>query len=251
MTDISRQSSNTDICPQCEKIIPLCFCAELTAHDNRVPVLILQHPQEPDKELGSARIANLLLKNSVLRTGLSVANLKTAIGYESDPSKWIVLFLGAKYKFNEIQRDAARSDIYIFDKKDQVVSLPLDDIKGVIAIDGTWAQAKTMWWRNPWLLKCKRAVINPRRKSLYGHLRREPRPECLSTIETIAYTLEVLGEEERVTNDLLHAFQTLLNRYKNYAKNSNRVAKPQHRSSPHRRATNKPSYRKRSPQKSD
>ena len=241
---INDTAVNSDICPNCYKIKPLCFCADFTVHDNHVPVLILQHPQEPDKELGSARIANLLLKNSVLRTGLSSANLKTAMGYDADPSKWIVLFLGAKYKFRELQREQKRSDIYIFDKKDEEIAMPLEGIKGVIAIDGTWAQAKTLWWRNPWLLKCKRAVINPRRKSLYGNLRREPRPECLSTIETIAYTLEILGEHESVTNDLLNAFQTLLGKYKDYAKNTSRVAKPANRP-PHRRGGGKPAYKKR------
>ncbi len=241
---------DSEICAHCYKIKPLCFCADLPTHDNHIPVVILQHPQEPDKELGSARLANIVLKNSVLRTGLSSANLKTIVGYETDPSKWIVLFLGSKYKFREIQREQKHSDIYIFDKKDEEIVMPLESIKGVIAIDGTWAQAKTLWWRNPWLLKCKRAVINPRRKSLYGNLRREPRPECLSTIETIAYTLEILGEHESVTNDLLNTFQILLNKYKDYAKNTNRVAKSGGRPPQHRRG-GKPAYKKRIARKSE
>jgi hypothetical protein len=246
MTDLAASPFSNDVCDHCDKIKALCFCADLISHDNRVPVVILQHPQEPDKELGSARLANIVLKNSVLRTGLSSASLKAVVGQEVDPSKWIVLFLGSKYKFREIQREQMHSDIYIFDKKDQEVLMPLDTIEGVIAIDGTWAQAKTLWWRNAWLLKCKRAVINPRRKSLYGNLRREPRPECLSTIETIAYTLEILGEDEAITNDLLNTFQTLLNKYKDYAKNTNRVAKPGVRPTSHRRG-GKPAYKKRSP----
>lgn len=212
-----------EICARCEKNKALCFCTQLTSYENRVPVLILQHPQEPDKDLGSARLTTLVLQNSVLKTGLSSANLKAALGREADPSRWIVLFLGAQYKFREIQRKEQVSEIYLFDKKDVEVTMPLDSIQGVIAIDGTWAQAKTLWWRNPWLLKCKRAVLDPRVRSLYGNLRKEPRRECVSTIESIAYTLEILGEEPQITAALLQAFRELLLRYKEYAKNSNRV----------------------------
>jgi len=34
-------------------------------------------------------------------------------------------------------------------------------LEGIVALDGTWAQAKTMWWRNAWLLKLKRSGASP------------------------------------------------------------------------------------------
>jgi DTW domain-containing protein len=214
-----------DTCPTCYKIRPLCVCDMVKPHDNQIHVLILQHPQEPDKELGSARLANLMLNNSTLRTALSVANLKKAVGFDANPSEWIVLFLGSKYKFRELARVEDESDLYVFDRKGDIADVEAEDIKGIIAIDGTWAQAKTLWWRNPWLLKVRRAVLNPRALSAYGNLRKEPRKECLSTIESIAYTLEVLGEDKAVTDDLLNGFQGLLGKYRTHRKAQRQAAK--------------------------
>lgn len=208
-----------ETCPNCEKILPLCVCEYAQKpQDNRVHVLILQHPQEPDKELGSARLANMILRKSTLKTALSVPNLNKALGFAANPAEWIVLFLGSKYQFRELAKDAPESDLYLFNRKGELVDMPREQIKGVIVIDGTWAQAKTLWWRNAWLLKAKRAVINPRMLSMYGKLRKEPRRECLSTIESIAYTLEILGESKQTTEALLDGFQGLIGKYRQYQK---------------------------------
>lgn len=216
-------------CPSCWKTLDLCQCATLKTIENRIPVLLLQHPQEPDKELGSARLSNLILRNSSLKVGLSSPNLKNAVesgflnpdlspalsdGLSAPASDWIVLYLGAKYKFNELKKAEKKSDLYFFDKNDNQIERPLESVRGVVAIDGTWAQAKTMWWRNPWLLKLTRAVLDPRQTSMYGKLRKEPRRESLSTIEALAYTLETLGEDPAVSVELLSSFRRLLQRFR-------------------------------------
>ena len=59
----------------------------------------------------------------------------------------------------------------------------LRGLEGIVLLDGTWSQAKTLWWRNPWLLKLQRLVLNPPAPARLGRLRREPRPEALSTLE--------------------------------------------------------------------
>jgi len=158
-------------------------------------VLILQHPQEPDKELGSARIANLALENSTLKVGLSWPNLSKALGRPAVHANWGVLYLGAK------SEHAGRA------------SLTETPLEGIVVLDGTWAQAKTMWWRNAWLLKLKRLILNPSRRSLYGKLRKEPRRECLSTIESVAEALQRLGEDPSVPDALRGHFSSLLRRY--------------------------------------
>ncbi len=84
------------------------------------------------------------------------------------------------------------------------------DLDGIVVIDGTWSQAKTIWWRNAWLLKLRRAVLVPKHKSLYKELRREPRRECVSTIEAIAEALEALGEPQTVSDSLRKTFGELL-----------------------------------------
>jgi hypothetical protein len=81
------RSAMDDVCPQCEKLSNLCVCEAVEPVDNRIFVLILRHPQEQDRKLGTAKIATLQLKNSALKTGLSWANLKKASGQEDPRSE--------------------------------------------------------------------------------------------------------------------------------------------------------------------
>lgn len=207
------------LCSRCEKPEDLCLCALIQPLDTKHHVFILQHPQEPDKQIGTAKIAHLALKNSSLLIALSKPNLKKALGREDIiPSRWGVLYLGSG-----IKGDTQKPGLHAVSKSG--AALPpteqtqiLHNLDGVIFLDGTWSQAKALWWRNAWLLKCRRLVLKPRSKSLYGHLRKEPRAECLSTIETIAETLSYLEEDPKVSDQLTGLFKTLLDRFKDRRK---------------------------------
>ena len=48
---------------------------------------------------------------------------------------------------------------------------------------------------------------------MYGELRREPRREALSTIESVAETLEALGDSPEAIEKLRSSFGELLRRY--------------------------------------
>src|SRR5579863_9070475 len=66
-----------------------------TPFDNRIGVLILQHPQEQDKSLGTAGLLVASLSHARLRVGLSWPNLAAALGRTADPHRWAVLYLGS------------------------------------------------------------------------------------------------------------------------------------------------------------
>src|SRR5580698_10777667 len=82
-------------CPRCHKPLPLCICDSITPIENRVSLLILQHPQEQDKALGTARLTALHFKNAVFKTGLSWPSLTKALGRTADPKRWATLYLGS------------------------------------------------------------------------------------------------------------------------------------------------------------
>src|SRR6202051_3581473 len=83
-------------CPRCLKPMPLCICDSITPIENRISLLILQHPQEQDKALGTARLTALHFKDAVLKIGLSWPSLSKALGRPvADPSRWAVLYLGS------------------------------------------------------------------------------------------------------------------------------------------------------------
>ncbi len=88
------------------------------------------------------------------------------------------------------------------------------EIEGIILLDGTWSQAKALWWRNGWMLKCKRVVLGPKRPSRYGRLRREPRRDGLSTIEAAAMLLARLESKPEIETAMHASFERLLARYR-------------------------------------
>src|SRR6195256_146813 len=94
-------------CSHCQKPLPLCICDSITPIENRVSLLILQHPQEQDRALGTARLTALHFANAVLKIGLSWPSLSKALGRPvHDPSRWVVLYLGsAKVAELDIDRD--------------------------------------------------------------------------------------------------------------------------------------------------
>ena len=193
-------------CAQCEKPARLCVCDALRDVDNGVEVLFLQHPQVPDRTLGSARIADLCLRRSALEVGLSWANLSDAVGRPVEARSWGVLYLGSGIE------QPTGPGLRVLNKDGTVDSEGLRGLEGIVVLDGTWSQAKALWWRNAWLLKLRRLVLTPSRPSLYGRLRREPRRECLSTLEATAEALTFLGAPPSVGQDLRAVFGTLLQR---------------------------------------
>jgi DTW domain-containing protein YfiP len=166
---------------------------------------VLRHPQEKDRVLGTARMIELQLPQSRIVTGLSWRNLAAARGKLAEPRDWGVLYQGPKT--DRLSRGAP--PLIAVDRKGKPMvdqKGGLAGLKGLIVLDGTWSQAKTLWWRNPWLLKCRRLVLMSERPSAYGKLRREPRRDSLSTLESAALALSVLeGDEalyERLTAPL-------------------------------------------------
>src|SRR5450432_3801321 len=201
-------------CPRCLKPQPLCVCDSVTPIASRLSLLILQHPQEQDRALGTAWLTTLHFKDAVLKIGLSWPSLAKALGRPvADPSRWAVLYLGSA-KATELDTDA---EIVAINRKGEIEEHQrgiLAGIEGVVLLDGTWSQAKALWWRNAWMLKCRRVILGPPRPSRYGKLRREPRRDGLSTIEAAAMLVSRLENRPEIETALIASFERLLARYR-------------------------------------
>jgi len=159
--------------------------------ESRIRFLILQHPQEARNPLNTATLVAASLRNCRHRVGLSWRSLSVAVGEKAVSRQWAVLFLGTR--------------------KDSAPRAPFSSsIDGVVILDGTWKQSKTLWWRNPWLLKLNRIVLEPSHSSLYGKVRRQPRKQCLSTIEAAAECLSMLENNPLAANHLKETFSQFL-----------------------------------------
>src|SRR5258707_13241798 len=154
--------------PDCGKPLRLCICDTIEPIESRISLLILQHPQEQDRALGTARLAALHFKDAVVKIGLSWPSLSKALGRPvADPSRWAVLYLGSA----KVAEFDTISDIVAINRKGEVEDHQraiLGDIEGIVLLDGTWSQANALWWRNAWMLNCQRVILGPNRPSRYG-----------------------------------------------------------------------------------
>jgi len=174
--------------------------------DNKVAVLVLQHPQEQDHALGTAGLLTRTLANAKLSVGLSWRNLGHALDEPVEARDWGVLYLGSAHA-------AGQGPLVAVDRKGETLpdqETALSGLRGLVVLDGNWAQAKALWWRNAWLTKLRRFVIVPDGPSLYGGLRKEARPDAVSTLEAVALALSALEEDPGVRERVLAPFRELI-----------------------------------------
>src|ERR1700738_2269442 len=204
----------TPDCPHCQKPFPLCICDSIAPIESRISLLILQHPQEQDRALGTARLTALHFKDAAFKIGLSWPSLCKALERRvTDPSRWAVLYLGSA-KVADLDTE---SDIVAINRKGEIEDNQrgiLKGIEGIVLLDGTWSQAKALWWRNAWMLKCQRVILGPAHPSRYGKLRREPRRDGLSTIEAAAMALAAIEKRPDIAETLHSSFERMLAKYR-------------------------------------
>ncbi len=195
--------------PKLSEPLPASEPAPPAVVDNRLFVLVLQHPQERHEPLATAPLIVATLRRARLVAGLSWPNLARALGREADPRRWGVLYLGSARPNTLVPG----REIIVLGRDSEPVADPepiLQRLDGIVLLDGSWKEAKTLWWRNPWLLKLHRLVVNPPRPARLGRLRREPRRDALSTLEAAALVLRHLEAGPAASDALLAALERLM-----------------------------------------
>jgi DTW domain-containing protein YfiP len=156
----------------------------------RTRVLVLQHPRERDKAVGTVRIAALCLPEAEVLVGVDFAGHARLNALLADPQRpAIVLYPGPGAR--DIQLE------------------PPDGPVTLVVIDGTWHQARSLVRRNPQLAALPRYAFVPPRPSEYK-IRREPQPDYVSTIEALAVTLAALERDGRSFEELLAPFRAMV-----------------------------------------
>ena len=161
--------------------------------------------------LGTAPLVTAMLERAQTRVGLSWPSLDAALGRNVMRETWAVLF--ASKLTPELVLRLEKERVLLLDRHDQPRLSSAPKLEGLIVLDGTWSQAKTLWWRNPWLLKLERIALQPREPSMYGKLRKEPRREWVSTLEAIADVLPAFdASSESTRTELRRVMRTSLQR---------------------------------------
>lgn len=186
--DPSDGSSFRERCYDCFRPLEGCYCAAIPSVDNQTQVLILQHRRERFHPFNTARIVRKALNNSQL-----------LVDHTRRLATRLVLRPGAGLLF------PGPSATLITD-------LPAElRPEQLVVLDGTWDNVKTMLRDIPPLQALPRYGLAPSSPSRY-RIRREPRAECLSTVEATVAALRVLEPETRGLDQLLEAFNHMVER---------------------------------------
>lgn len=174
----------------------------MTPIETRTRVVVLQHPRERDKAVGTARIAALCLPNSEIFVGVDFersARVAELLGDRERPA--VLLYPGPEAR--DLEREPPEGPVTL------------------VTIDGTWHQARSLFRRNPALLALPRYAFLPASPSEYK-IRREPRPDYVSTIEALAIALGALeGDRDRFLA-LLQPFRAMVSMQVDFASRSPR-----------------------------
>jgi len=212
---VTETPPDVERCPDCKKPRAICVCERIAPLATKTRVLVLQHPQEGDVDLGTVPLLSRALPRCTVKVGLSWASLAHALGDDTaDHARWAVIY---PTKVSEdVPAEVLEQSVLVLDKKGRLRADDAPSIEGIVVLDGTWSQAKTLWWRNAWLLKLGRVVLAPPEPSIYGRMRKEPRREYVSTLEAVADVLVALGEEEDVRTQLRRAMRTMVQRARDH-----------------------------------
>lgn len=186
-------------CEVCRRPTGVCVCDRVVRFETTRRVLVLQHPQEQDVLLGTAQLLAACVPRVKVVTGLSWRNVGHALGEDVEVRRWALLFPDREAEAGSVTGPRGEA-------------LEPGALEGLVVLDGTWSQAKTLYWRNPWLTKLARLSLRPTQPSIYGRLRAEPRRELVSTLESVGAGLTLCGEPPAVEEGLRRVFRTLVQR---------------------------------------
>jgi DTW domain-containing protein len=182
-------------CLRCFKPQSTCYCAQLRPFESRVKFVLLQHPSERRKAIGTARMTHLSLPGSLLIVGRTFDTDLQVNALIADPRYHCVsLFPGPG------SQDLGEAG--------GLSTFPAGKIPVVFVLDATWPLAKKMLFRSPNLVALPRICFTPEHESEYL-IRRQPHPYCLSTLEAVHRTMTFM-DPEADSGRLLTLFRSMV-----------------------------------------
>lgn len=190
---VSGQESR-DFCYRCWRADVVCICSLVPRIANRTAVTILQHHRERRHPIGTERILRLGLTRC--QTWIAQRHSGLTVPQIPDAAECGLLY-------------PHREAIVLADDTCPIEQRPELRIRELIVLDGTWSQAKALYRSNPWLARVPHYALAPRRGSDY-RIRRQPRQECLSSVEAVVAALRLIEPETKGLEGLLEAFRSMV-----------------------------------------
>jgi len=189
------------VCTRCLRPETTCICKFIHPAENRVNLIILQHPQEVHQAKNSARLLHLCLKNSQIHVGEDFGDI---FFKQIASSNYYDVLL---YPDTSDDSAIATSSIAKIDPNVSVGDDNLGSSRSVRlwVLDGTWRKSRKMLYMNPALQAMPRLSLQDCPQSLYK-IRKAHSENQLSTLEASCYALQKLEHGAVNYSPILEAF---------------------------------------------
>ncbi|MGF1753909.1 DTW domain-containing protein [Vibrio makurazakiensis] len=177
-------------CPDCAKAKKACICEWIEPLESDVELIILQHPSEEHRPMGTAKILSLSLANSIILIGEDFSDHSQLNQLLAEPGyEHFILYPG--------ERSVGVEKVASINKKVRVILL-----------DGTWKKAFKMWQVSKNLQDLKTVHLPTNLKGNY-RIRKAPSENSLSTVEAGYHLLELFNDKNDYS-PLLKAFDHMI-----------------------------------------
>lgn len=177
-------------CNLCCNPAASCICKWTSPIFNKTSVVILQHPNEARKPLGTAKIVSLCLQKSKVKVGVDFSSDEALMHLMSSADHELAILYPSQSALDLHQWAAGKG---IDDKREAPVSIN----RTLIVLDGTWRNTREIINVNPFLKTVRAVKLTPAVKSNY-RIRKAPFADSLSTVEAVSQALSIIEPETSV-----------------------------------------------------
>lgn len=188
-----------------------CICKHISPLQTKTRFIILMHPKEYKKEKnGTGQMTRLQLENSEIIVGVDFTNNNRVNEILASVNSSSFLLYPGKDNFN------------LSISKSSQINTFMGTNPNIFILDGTWPCARKILKLSQNLQKLKRVSFDNKIKSKFI-IKQQPKPLCLSTIESVYTVLNLLNEgdfEQCETKDFLIPFEKMIEYQLEYILNS-------------------------------
>lgn len=186
-------------CRRCSNALSACICQWISPIENQTRVIILQHPDEQKKPLGTAKIVALSLQNCVLKVGADFTQ-------DEDINRWVAL---KDPQVKILYPSESAVELQYWDSQTSAIESTIKpstslkkEARTLIVLDGTWRNTREILNLNPALKRLPTVRLLPESPSIY-RIRKAPFKSSLSTVEAVTQALKTLEPSTEVESMML------------------------------------------------
>lgn len=198
-------------CLVCLRAQKACYCQTLRPIEVPMTFVILIHPIEFRRGIATGRMAHLSLKRSMIVVGQDFSKDGRITAMLEDPRYRSLLLYPGRHATDISNLGKQGGGQGFVDGRELLI----------FVVDGTWATARKTMRLSENLRSMECIAFQPPKESNF-RVRKQPKAACLSTIEAIHHTIELLGESQgfdvksRVHDQLLQPFDHMVEKQLTY-----------------------------------